>query len=255
EDYEPSLYQALRQAARQGAVKWDDPAFQERLYQLQNDVLEQVVDRWLVRQMAEEEGIVVAQDEVDASLEEEKARVVEAGYYSDWESYLAGNGFTEHSVEQAVYDTLLLMALMEIQQVETESEQVRVAHIVVDSAETAQTVVDRLQAGDDFAELAKEYSQDEQTKESGGDLGWFSYELMLPEMAEPARTIPVGQFSDPLMTRYGYTIIMILDREVREADQSVLVQRQQAALVARLEEARAAAEIEYLVDFTQEQNG
>lgn len=254
EDYEPSLRQALRIVSRQGNVNWNDPAMQQRLGQLQNEVLRQTADRWLVRQMAEAQGITFSQADVEAELEKEKAEILEAGYYQDWESYLAANGFTAKSAEQALYDTMLLMALMETQQVDTEAEQVHLAHIVVSDTETAQTVVDRLKAGEDFADLAREYSEDEQTKDEGGDLGWFSYELMLPELAQPARVIPAGQWSDPIMTRHGYTIIMILDRQVREADPALLQQRRQKAFTAQLEGKRAEAQIEYLVDFTQGPN-
>jgi len=253
EDLEPSLYQALRTVTRQGNVNWHDPAMQQRLGQLQNEVLKQTVDRWLLRQMAEEQGITITQAEVEAALEEQKAKIAESSY-DDWESYLAANGFTPNSVKQAAYDSLLLMALIEAQEVDTEAEQVHLAHIVVTDPETAQTVVEKLRAGEDFAELASEYSEDEQTKDDGGDLGWFPYELMLSALAQPARVIPVGQCSDPILTQYGYTIIKILDRAMREADATLLQQRQQSALMEELGKKRAESEIEYLVDFAAEQN-
>lgn len=254
EDFEPSLYQALRTVSRQGNVNWNDPAMQQRLGQLENEVLKQTVDRWLVRQMAEEQGIVVTQDQVEAEIEKEKAKILESGYYEDWEGYLAASGFTASSVKQAAYDTLLLMALIKVQEVDGQAEQVHLAHIVTTNPEAAQTVVDKLKAGADFAEVASEYSDDEQTRDSGGDLGWFPYEFMLPELARQARVIPVGQFSDPILTQYGYTIIMILDRQMLDADPTLLQQRQQSAMMVQLEQKRAEAEIEYLVDFAEEQN-
>ena len=64
-----------------------------------------------------------------------------------------------------------------------------------------------------------------------------------------------GQFSNPIPTPYGYTVLTVLEREMREADASVLAQRRQAALLAVLEAERAGAEIEILVDFDEADEG
>lgn len=251
EDYQPSLYQALRQSTQQGNVDWNDPAMSQRLGVLQNEALQRTVDRWLVRQLVFDRGIDVTDEQVDEEIQKMKDKVAAGETYPDWESYLSANGYTEASMRQVTRDTLLMLVLMELQEIDTQSEQVLIAHIVTSDGETAQELVDRLKAGDDFAEVAAEYSEDEQTKDNGGELGWFSYETILPELAPAVSSLQAGEFSDPIKTRYGYSIIKILKREVREADPQILMRRKEQSLMAELEARRATAQVEYLVDFTQ----
>lgn len=251
EYYEPSLRQALRIVSRQGNVDWNDAAMLLRLGQLQNDVLTQTVDRWLLRKMAADQGIVISPEEVQAKIDAERAEIEAGEMYDSWQAYLEANGFTDRSFEQVVHDTLMLAALVNVQEVDPLAEQLHVAHIVVGDVAKAQEVVDKLRAGEDFAELAARYSQDEQTKDSGGDLGWFSPELMLPELTAAAMSLEPGAFSDPIQTRYGFTIITVLERAMRDAEPSVLAQRKQAAMLAILAGEREKADIEILVDFDQ----
>jgi foldase protein PrsA len=251
EDYEPSLHQALRTVSRQGNVNWSDPAMQQRLGDLQNDVLEQTAERWVLRRLAEEMGIVVTQDQVESEFERQKSQIVEGDVYDDWAAYLSLNGFTDASLKQVIYDTILLVELVDMQEVDTTSEQVHIAHIAVGDTETADEVVARLDAGEDFADLAAAYSLDTQTRDDGGDLGWFSYELMTPELAKPASTLAPGEHSGVIATQQGFTVIKVLERGVREADPRIVRQRKQQAMMAWFESSRGDFEIEYLYDFTQ----
>ncbi len=251
EYYEPSLRQAVRIVSRQGNVNWNDPAMRQRLGQLQNDVLTQTVDRWLLRKIAADQGVAVSPEQVQAKIDGEKAGILASDLYESWEAYLEANGYTEQSFEQVIYDTLMLLMLLNAQQVETQELQVRIAHISVDESATAQAVAARLKAGESFNDLAAQYSTDEQTKDMGGDLGWFSLDLMLPELSGVAATLEPGQFSDVIQTRYGFTVLIVLEREVRDADPAVLARRQQAALMAVLQGERERAEIEILVDFNK----
>jgi len=237
--------------SRQGNVDWNDPAMRQRLGQLQNDVLTQTVDRWLLRKIAADQGVAISQAEVQAKIEDEKAEILASDLYDGWEAYLEANGFSDKSYEQVIHDTLMLVVLMDGQQVDTQAMQVQIAHIALDDGATAQEVVDKLKAGEDFAALAAQYSTDEQTKDSGGDLGWLTQDLMLPEIAGAAAGLEPGQFSDVIQTRYGFTVLKVLGREMREADPAVVAQRKQAALMAVLEGERSRAEIEILVDFNQ----
>ncbi len=90
-------------------------------------------------------------------------------------------------------------------------EQVRASHILVDSEELAQQLHDQLENGADFAELAREYSQDTGTAATGGDLGWFTRGQMIQAFEDAAFSTPVGQISDVIQTQYGYHIILVTD--------------------------------------------
>lgn len=73
-------------------------------------------------------------------------------------------------------------------------------------------VAAKLKQGEDFAELAKEYSDDTGTKERGGDLGFFERRMMVQPFDEAAFNLEVGEISDIVETQFGYHIIKLLGK-------------------------------------------
>src|SRR5207253_396904 len=70
----------------------------------------------------------------------------------------------------------------------------------------------RIQTGQgDFAQLAREFSQDASAA-NGGDLGWASPGLFVPEFEEVMNTLQPGQISDPVISRFGVHLIQLLER-------------------------------------------
>ncbi len=72
----------------------------------------------------------------------------------------------------------------------------------------------RLDTGADFADVARERSEDPGTASDGGDLGCFSPGTLVPEFERAAAELKPGQISDPVLTEYGYHLIQL--REIRE---------------------------------------
>jgi foldase protein PrsA len=214
-------------------------------------VLKQVVDRFLLRRIAADQGITVSEEKLSAQAEYERTKILDSDQYADWDSFLEKNGLTQETFEQVIYETLLFSSLLAGLEVDAQGEQIHIAHIVVNDELTAQEVFGKLQAGEEFSALAAEYSIDEETKDSGGDLGWFTQEIMAPEIGQAAFSSQPGQFSSPISTEHGYSIILVLEREMRELDQRLLRQRQQEALMVLLQEEQAQSIIEYLVDFAE----
>lgn len=252
EDYDLVLRQTLYSIERRSPVDWSDPAMKQRLVHLQNQVLRQTAERLLMRQVAARMNITVDADELDARVQEEKEQILSSGAYGSWEEFLRRYGLSEQTFEQVIHDSLLLSEFLAVQEVDTQSEHVKIAHIVIDDPEVAQEAYDKLAAGADWSQIAAEYSQDEETADDGGELGWFSRGSLLVELAEPAYELEIGAFSQPINTQYGYTIIKVLERAMREDDELTIRGRQQEALQALLQAERESADIQYFVDFEAE---
>ncbi len=76
----------------------------------------------------------------------------------------------------------------------------------------AEDVLDKAKHGGNFADLAKQYSEDT-TKDKGGDLGWIVRGQTVPEFEAAAFSLPKGSISDLVKTQYGFHIIQVIDRD------------------------------------------
>lgn len=95
----------------------------------------------------------------------------------------------------------------------TEEEQVKASHILVEKEDLAKEIKKKLEDGEDFAKLAKEYSTDEGTKENGGDLGFFGKGKMVEPFDKAAFTLPIGEVSEPIKSEFGYHIILVNEKK------------------------------------------
>ncbi|NNU89636.1 peptidylprolyl isomerase [Anoxybacillus sp. CHMUD] len=95
--------------------------------------------------------------------------------------------------------------------------KVKASHILVDDEKTAKDIKAKLEKGEDFAELAKEYSKDTGSAQNGGDLGWFGPGKMVEEFEKAAYALKVGEISDPVKTQFGYHIIKVTDKEKKKS--------------------------------------
>ncbi len=91
-------------------------------------------------------------------------------------------------------------------------------HILVETQEEAQDILNRLQEGADFAVLAAELSTDESNKDQGGDLGWFGRGRMVPEFERAAFEGEIGLYPTSIETEFGFHVLEILAREHRPFD-------------------------------------
>ncbi|MFQ5612260.1 MAG: peptidylprolyl isomerase [Anaerolineae bacterium] len=163
--------------------------------------------------------------------------------YADWIATLQENtGLSEAEYRQIVRRGLVINALREklAEQVTPVEEQVQARHILVETEEEIQEVKARLEAGEDFAEVAADVSLDTSNKDQGGDLGFFPRGMMVPEFETVAFDTPIGQVSEPFETSFGWHILEVLAREERELEPFILAQRQAGAYQDWLATARVS---------------
>src|SRR5580700_9495642 len=101
----------------------------------------------------------------------------------------------------------------------TQPEQRRVSHILLSVADPkddaavkakAEGILKRAQAGEDFAKLAKEFSQDPGSAAQGGDLGWSERKVWVAPFADAAFSMKVDEIKGPVKTQFGYHILKLV---------------------------------------------
>jgi len=136
-----------------------------------------------------------------------------------------------------------------------EQEEIRASHILFSSQAQADSASARLKKGEDFELLARELSLDSLTRNTGGDIGYFSLSNTDPAVARVASDLQTGTVSSPFRTAMGYHILKITDRkpkgsirdfeEVKTTLMSQLLQeKRNQAISSLLEELKKKAKIE-----------
>lgn len=140
-------------------------------------------------------------------------------------------------LRQKVYDAITA-------DVADTAEQVWARHILVATEEEAQQVLDRLNNGENFADVAKDVSTDTSNSDQGGDLGWFTHDTMVEPFSNAAFAMKVGEISEPVKTDFGYHIIQVLGHEERPLDENQVQSAKATAYQDWLTSAKSAANVE-----------
>ncbi len=236
----------LRLLTAQYQVDWNDKANIGHLPTILGRVLDDMVDRELMRQLAAQQKIAVTDADVQKEIENVRQQVVDGGQYKDMDAFLKANGFTQDKFQAVVRDKLVYDRLSAAEAGMTEVEQVHARHILVADEQKAKEVLDKLAAGESFDSLAKTYSTDAGSKDKGGDLGWFPAGTVVPEFDKAAFALQAGQTSGAVKSDYGYHIIRVDERGVRKLEEPMLTQYREAKFAEWLDAQRQKAKIEKL---------
>lgn len=125
---------------------------------------------------------------------------------------------------------LLVVALVVLTQRKGDITEVRAKHILVkcnagdpvDRARALELIMDlrrRIGNGESFAKFAKEFSDDEFSAARGGDLGYAPRGQYEAGFEQYVWSAPIGQMSDVIQTKYGFHLVIVLDRHISKTDQ------------------------------------
>ena len=167
------------------------------------ELLERVIDINLLAQAAKNDNL---QNEanIKSAIEFITNKVLMQAYLSK----LVSLSISEKDIQKA-YDNYLADI--------TSREEIKASHILLENKKEAQDIIRRLENGENFIQLAKEFSKGP-SGPSGGDLGWFSRGQMVPGFESVAFSLENNQVTNiPVQTQFGWHVIKLNDRRVPEA--------------------------------------
>ena len=245
-DYESQVarYEASMVAAGQDP---STPEGQNALAQARQWVLDLLIEQKLIEQKAVQEGITVTDADIEATIDGLRADIGDEAF----DSWLEQEGITLDEMRGQLRQDMLAtqMANRIAEAVPARAEHVHARHIVVSTPEEAQLVLNQLQAGGDFASLARTYSQDMSTRDLGGDLGYFPMGVLTSiEVETAAFALQPGQLSEVIESELGYHIVQVVERVPdQEIEPENLRLLRDQAVRTWLDGLRTAADIQVFV--------
>lgn len=224
------------------------PATAQELEGLQRELLDALIDRHIVLEKARKEGIVVTRPEVEDALNSWVVDLMQAaGSEQAFMAELDRQGMTLRGLKDRyrsdLREQLIISKFMRSQFISVGVDEadvrrfydtkydsipeipavVGLSHILVipgpspeeESAAMAKVnrALERIEAGETFADVARDLSEDELTRDSGGMLGTVSRDDLGPEIAEAVITLGPGEISAPTRTRYGLELLRLDDEQ------------------------------------------
>lgn len=228
---------------------------------VRREVLDRLIDDELIAQQASELRLTISADQVDASISEIKRQ----NNITDEQlkEALRGQGMTMTAYRADLKKQLLRFRVLNIavgskvtisdedvrsyynRQYRGENVQVRASHIFIaipesaDAADVqgrqalARKLLERAQAGEDFAKLARENSDDAATRAEGGDLGYFGKDMLPQAIEELVFAMKIGEIRGPVRADRGFHVIKLVDRKTKppqplsEVDDDIRMQLRQ----------------------------
>lgn len=209
----------------------------EQYQQFPKDVLFQGVLDQLIQQQLFADSLGDTPARVEYTLANERRALLAGEAIND----INADVVTEEAV-QAAYDAMFADADAEAQ------TEWNASHLLVETEEEALAAQERVEGGEDFADVARDVSTGP-SGPSGGELGWFRPGQMVGEFETAVTEMKPGDVSGPVQTQFGWHIVKLNDQRMTEQPtlDEVRPQLQQQvreeAVTVRLEELRAEADV------------
>lgn len=210
-----------------GADVWDKEVDgRKQIDVMKERVLDMLVDMKVQEQAAIKAGVTATDEEIEAEVEKAKK------YFDDeakFNEFLASQKMTIEYLRDAIRKDILVNKLQEkltadvavtdeeVAAYYTQNQgqflSVKASHILLEDEAEAKKILERVKSGEDFNNLAAEFSKDPSAKENKGDLGYFRKGQMVEPFEEAAFKLQAGEISDLVKTDFGYHIIKLEDRK------------------------------------------
>jgi len=242
----------------------------------QRDFSAQLVSEEIERQEAEKRNITVAPEEIDAQM----AQIVEDKYLGStqkMEEDFAKRGITDADLRNEVWRRLVHQKLLESlrdevpvtdQEIQAQydanlgkyvaPEKRQIRQIVVADQATAQSIANRIAAGEDFTAIAKQSSIDSNTRQNGGLLGIVSKDSLTPAAGDAAFALSAGQVSMPFKSDLGWYVVKVdfvspaVNQSFDQVKEELRNFMSNQRLAQRYKEFTARIESEYDVNYADE---
>lgn len=226
-----------------GKTKLDD----EQIDYYEQNMLDYITTTEVLYQEGVKNKVKVDKEELASQYEALMASITQT-FQMDETAFLKKFNLTKEEVEKSLEKEIIAAKFIEedskisdkevedyYKKNKSEFEQVQASHILIQTVDengeelsddkkkeakkTAEEVLKKAIEGEDFAELAKKYSEDT-SAQSGGDLGFFGKGQMVPEFEKAALDLNKGEISPKLIeTQYGYHIIKKTDEKTQALDE------------------------------------
>jgi peptidyl-prolyl cis-trans isomerase SurA len=212
---------------------------------LRREVLDRLIDDELILQQATELKLSISSEQVDASIEEIKKQnnltdeqlrealrsqgMTMTAYRADLKRQLLRFRVLNIAVGSRVnISDDEVRAYYERHMKDGSNAQVRASHVfiaipegadaqvVAEKQALAQKILERAKAGEDFAKLARETSDDAATRNDGGDLGYFGKDMLPKAIEEIVFAMTVGEVRGPIRADRGFHVIKLVDRKLKD---------------------------------------
>ncbi|MGN1400830.1 MAG: peptidylprolyl isomerase [Bacillus sp. (in: firmicutes)] len=203
-----------------------DEVYDVMVRQYGQNVTTTLINNKVIEMEGKKEGIKLTDDEIQAELDDfiesyggeetfnaalESSNISLDDFKKDIENYLIVEKILAKDID--ITEEEMKEYFEENKDSFSQEEQVEASHILVKDEDTANEVLKKAKAGEDFAELAKKYSTDEGSAEKGGELGYFAYGDMVEAFSKAAFALDVDEMSDVVKTDFGYHIIKVTGKK------------------------------------------
>ena len=167
---------------------------------------------------------------------------------------ILGNIRLERHLRETVNETSVRRMYEEQSKLAARGDEVRARHILVEEKAEAEALLKKINDGDDFADLAAANSIDAGSAERGGDLGYFTQDMLSERFSRPVFNAGKGEYVGPVKSEFGWHIAEVLDRRPAPQKSFEALQPEIAnfmtydAIEGLLKTLREGADVEILTD-------